>query len=236
MANRVKFAAILGLLALILPAACSTSPGIAPQEQAIRRARLAAISLMPDCRSAEDATGGVTDQLISCKLKTRAGLIVTAVSDRLEDGPVGLSGFLTLSVISRAGVPVAEFSEITFGEYAYPSLRDMNGDGREDLLVPLATGVQNPEYSLWIQQDSGDFARAGVFRAAGIRVHSGGLMSAARKTGDAEWETAYMRLAKGALEDVAVVKSLGNRAPRMGGRCEILSLSRDAEASQFCRN
>lgn len=60
LANPVKFASGLGLGALLLTAACATSPSGVPEDTAERRARLAAVSLLPDCADAARVTGALT--------------------------------------------------------------------------------------------------------------------------------------------------------------------------------
>jgi len=234
MKNLVKIAVGVGLSALLLTAACATSPDVSPEEMTARRARLAAVSLLPDCAAVEVVTGDRTDRLPDCRLSGVKGLHLILKTDPLEWEMLGPSGFLTLSVMDRQGRPIGDFSEVTHGSYVFPQVLDVNGDRRADIIIPRSTDAVNVVYSLWIQQEDGDFAHAGQVTGAEIAWRTGGMIAAASRTGVSDWETVYYRVTGDALQELAVVSSRGSQPPRRGGRCDILRLAPGLEPGRFC--
>ncbi|PKP79925.1 MAG: hypothetical protein CVT79_17540 [Alphaproteobacteria bacterium HGW-Alphaproteobacteria-18] len=234
MKNLVKTAAGLGLAALMLTAACATSSGVSPEETAERRARLAAVSLLPDCTDAETVTGSLTGHIPDCRLGGAKGLLLTLKSDPLDQEMLGPSGFLTVSVMDRQGRPIGDFSEVIHGLYIYPQVLDVNGDRRADIIIPRSTNAVNRGYALWIQQDDGDFAHAGQVTGAEIAWTAGGMIAAVSRTGASDWEAAYYRVTNAGLHELALVSAKGSQPPRRGGRCEILRLAPDLEPGRFC--
>ena len=234
MNNAVKIAAGLGLAALTLVSACATGTDVAPEEAAAGRARLAAMSLLPDCADAETLTGSPAERIPDCRLSTANGLHLTFRTDPIDQEMLGPSGFMAVSVMDRRGRPIADFSEVTHGLYAYPLLQDLNGDRRADLIIPRSTDAVNVVNALWIQQADGDFTHAGEVTGAQIAWTGGGMIAASRRTGASDWNTAYYRVTGGALQELALVKSSGSQPPRRGGRCEILQLAPGLEAGRFC--
>ncbi|MGE6696145.1 hypothetical protein ACQKH5_00515 [Hyphomonas sp. NPDC076900] len=234
MTNLVKIAAGLGLTALMLTAACATNPDISPEETAERRARLAAVSLLPDCAAAETLTGGRAERLPDCRLSGAKGLHLILKTDPLDWEMIGPSGFLSISVMDHQGRPIADFSEVIHGLYVYPQVLDVNGDRRADLIIPRSTNAVNVSYALWIQQENGDFAHAGQVAGAEIAWTAGGMIAAASRTGASDWETAYYRVTGAALQELALVRAEGSQPPRRGGRCDILRLAPGLEPGRFC--
>jgi hypothetical protein len=235
LANLVKFASGLGLGALLLTAACATSPSVSPEETAGRQARLAALSLLPDCADAKTVTGELTTRIPDCRMTARPSrLQLSLKSDPASEQIFGASGFLTISVIDRQGGLIAEFSEITNGEYAYPALQDVNGDGLDDLIIPRATDAVNWKYSLWLQQEGGDFVHAGEVTGSEVSWAFRGYVAAIRQTGAADWETGYSRIREGRLEEVALTRSTGVRAPGRDDPCEIIEIAPGLDPKRFC--
>ena len=236
LANLVKFASGLGLGALLLTSACATRPSSgAPEDAAERWARLAAVSLLPDCADTETVTGALTPRIPDCRMTARpARLQLSLKSDPADQQIFGPSGFLTVSVIDRRGALIGEFSEITHGEYAYPSFQDVNGDGLDDLIIPRATDAVNRVHSLWLQQEAGDFVHAGEVTGSEVTWASRGYVAAIRQTGAADWETGYYRVLAGKLEQVALTRSTGVRAPGRNDPCDIVEIAPGLDPQRLC--
>lgn len=235
MARLVNFTAGMGLLAVFLTAACATSAPVDRVEAAENRARLAAISRLPACTEAETVTGGQTAHIPSCRLKAGpSGLNLVVTSDPIEHEMLGPSGFVSISVLNRQGRLIGEFAEVTHGRYAYPALKDANGDGRQDIIIPRVTSGEATVYSLWLQQEDGDFTHAGEITGNQISWSAGGLIAAARQTGMSDWSVGYFRADAGQLQEVALVRGEGTTPPRPGGRCEIVRISEGVEPGRFC--
>lgn len=236
MLNRVNAGIGFGFALLLMAGGCTTGPAALPDLGKTERQQLAAALLLPDCRAEEEATGALVDQLPSCRLKLRgSGAFITLTSDPVDYQPEGELGFLTLSVISRTGHMVAQFSEVTMGRYAYPRLGDFNRDGRDDLLVPVLTGRAGPAQALWLQEKTGDFVRVETLLAGDVRLHPGGLIASSRQGTEMQWETRYFRLKDARLEVAAVVTGRGSRPPKRGGVCTVEFLADGEQARSFCR-
>lgn len=235
MVNLVKCASGLGLSALILVTACATHPSGSPEEAAERRARLAAVSLLPDCADAETLTGEYTDRIPDCRMTAKPSrLLLTLKTDPASPQVFGPSGFVTISVMDRRGALIGEFSEITNGQYAYPSLQDTNKDGLQDLIIPRATDAVNGIYSLWLQQENGDFSHAGEVTGSDISWADDGLVVAARQIGVSDWETGYYRVHPGEIQEVALTRGKGVRPPGRRDPCEIVQIAPGADPKRFC--
>ncbi|MFN4185369.1 MAG: FG-GAP repeat domain-containing protein [Hyphomonas sp.] len=235
MLDKVKFTAGLGLAALLLAAACATGASVSPEIAAERRARLASISLLPDCADAETVTGALTEHIPDCRMKAGpSGLLLAVQTDPVDQEMLGPSGFLSVSVTDRQGQPLAEFSEITNGLYAYPALHDANGDGRQDIVIARSTDAVNRVYSLWLQRENGDFTHAGQLTGHRVSWSSGGMIVAAKRIGASDWDVGYYRIAADKFQEVALVKGEGSEPPKRGGRCEIVRIAPGAEAGRFC--
>ncbi len=235
LANLVKFASGLSLGVLLMASACATRPPVSADETTERRARLAAMSLLPDCADAETVTGELTARIPDCRMTASPSrLQLSLKSDPVDPQMFGPSGLLTVTLVDRRGALIGEFSEITKGEYAYPMLQDVNADGRDDLIIPRATDAVNRVHSLWLQQESGDFAHAGEVIGSEVSWASRGYVAATRQTGAADWETGYYRVHAGELEEVALTRSAGVRPPGRNDPCEVVEIAPGLDPKRFC--
>lgn len=235
MAKLVNFTALVGLAALLLTGACATRSDVSPEEAARNRARLAAIALLPHCLDAQTLTGERTDHIPECRLKAGpSGLHLVVTSDPVQYEMLGPSGFVSVSVISRHGRHIGDFAEVTHGHYAYPELRDVNGDRRQDIVIPLTTGTPDTTYALWLQQADGDFAHAGRITGNQISWASRDMITAASRAGMSGWNVSYFSIETGKLQEVALVTGEGSEPPKRGGRCQIVRIAPGAEPGRFC--
>lgn len=235
MVKRINLTLGMGFLALLLVGSCATGGPGASRVDAQGRERLAAISLLPECTETETVTGDRTDQIEGCHLKAgKSGPHLVVTSDPIEYAMLGPAGFVSVSVTSRKGQHIGDFAEVTHGHYGYPMLRDVDGDGRQDVVIPRATDAVNEVYSVWLQQQNGDFSHAGELTANQITWSSRGLIAAAQRTGVSEWAVSYFRADAGKLQEVALVTGQGSEPPERGGACKIVRIAEGAEPGRFC--
>lgn len=235
MAKLVNFTALIGLAAVLLTAACATRGDVSPEEAARNRARLAAIARLPHCAEAQTLTGARTGHIPECRLTAGASgphLVIT--SDPVQYEMLGPSGFVSVSVTSRRGQAIGDFAEVTYGHYGYPQLRDVNGDRRQDIVIPLTADTENVTYSLWLQQENGDFSYAGQITGSQISWASRGMIAAVSRAGMSAWTVGYFSVEAGKLREAALVKAEGSDPPKRGGRCEIVRIAPGAEPGHFC--
>lgn len=236
MSGLVKLGSGFGFLALLLSSACASAPaGPSADGAAVDRARLAAVSLLPECEAAFDLTQP-SGHLPECRLDSSSHAYqIVLKTDPLLDEPYGVSGFMTLTVLGRNGALIGEFFELTFGPYGLPRLTKVDRERGEDLVIPIHTLDPAARYAVWLRQENGDFARAGEIAGAVVRSHSHGLFSGVSRMGLSEWQVSYYRLSDGALEELAIVSARGKRPPQLGGRCELLWLAEGQSPGRFCR-
>lgn len=101
---------------------------------------------------------------------------------------------LTVNLNTLEGQEVQSFGPITIeGVMASPALRDINGDEREELFIPLLTGNVNTLWSVWQQDDEGLFQRAGELSGFGVdafEVRDGLVITRSRGDAATSYETA----------------------------------------------
>lgn len=116
------------------------------------------------------------------------------------------AGLLEIDVAAQDGSVVQTITEATEGTYATASLNDLNGDGAEELLVPMYTGNVNTVYALWTRAPSGSqYVRAGEISGVNFEIVGAGIFGVPARSSAAEWEIEYYQLNGEALETVAIV-------------------------------
>jgi hypothetical protein len=105
------------------------------------------------CDEFEAGEGGVTD----CVLRVNDERFLNFAYSPAEYGHT-----LVFSLFSFAGETLQVSETVEIGNvYSTPELRDINGDGRDELFVPLMTGNVNTLSAVWQQDDDGWFRPAG---------------------------------------------------------------------------
>ncbi|WP_339747201.1 hypothetical protein [uncultured Maricaulis sp.] len=101
---------------------------------------------------------------------------------------------LTVNLNTLEGQEVQSFGPITIEDaMASPALRDINGDDREELFIPLLTGNVNTLWSVWQQDDEGLFQRVGELSGFGVDafdVRDGLVITRSRGDAATSYETA----------------------------------------------
>ncbi len=101
---------------------------------------------------------------------------------------------LTVNLNTLEGQEVQSFGPIAIdGAMASPALRDINGDERAELFIPLMTGNVNTLWSVWQQGDEGLFQRAGElsgFDVEAFEIRDGLVITRSRGDAATSYETA----------------------------------------------
>ena len=101
---------------------------------------------------------------------------------------------LTVTLNTLEGQEIQSFGPIVIeGALAGPALRDLNSDGRDEILIARSTGDANTLFSVWNQDEEGYFHRAGELSgpAAGAIELRGGLIITTSQDNDViSYETA----------------------------------------------
>lgn len=92
------------------------------------------------------------------------------------------------------GQEIQSFGPIIIeGAMTSPALRDINDDGRDEIMIPQSTGDVNTLYSIWQQDGEGYFHRAGELSGPGIdaiELRDGLIITASRDNDAISYETA----------------------------------------------
>jgi hypothetical protein len=79
------------------------------------------------------------------------------------------------------------------GTYLAPALRDINGDAREELFIPLLTGNVNTLFSVWQQNEDGIYHPTGELSGFAVEfydIRDGFIISSSRGNAYTHYETA----------------------------------------------
>jgi len=96
---------------------------------------------------------------------------------------------------------IKETSEFVYG---LPKLQDLDGDGRNELLVPLMTGNVNTVYALWRGVTSPQpYTRVGEISGVSFEAMDDGMFSASARASAASWVTSYYKFIDGDISNIA---------------------------------
>src|SRR5688572_28433511 len=100
----------------------------------------------------------------SCQLQSSGQTLRVTYAD-LAAGT--RTGAVSIEVLGEEGQVEQTLLEADVSEYLAPSLQDVDGDGRADILIPRASGNVNAEYGVWIY-DGARYNRVGEI--SGVEV------------------------------------------------------------------
>lgn len=134
--------------------------------------------------------------------------------------------------------------EENVSEYLAPSIQDIDGDGRGDVLIPRESGNVNVAHAVWVFSDEGLYRRAGEVSGVQIERTDEGLIAVPARTSAASWNIAFHRLDGNGLSLIASVnvEAEAQRGGALSVRCELadapglalLDLTTAAAETKFC--
>lgn len=221
-------------------------------------AALLCATALPSCRAGTDALAQCRGIFSSVDTKNCELTSTDALGLRFEKRIVGTSA--RIRIFTRSGVMVQTVSEAIEGspESGVMLLRDLDGDGREELLLSLDTGSAHPNsrWALWrTTGDSTQFreVRAPHLRDDGMRDvsalfgsdfwHVGDGLIAEYGTGPTRsWLTRIYRLDGDVLAPIVSVQSDGLGLDGSVGPCRLqtsydlarIGLTGDEARDRFC--
>jgi hypothetical protein len=204
---------LLASLAIAALAACSKTE--APADTAAPPAEVAQKRMaMPDCATvqAEDTPDGWKN--VDCRLQMTGHEFAFEV----RYTPSGVEGAApkqaTIEVVQPGDATVQTITEAVENTFNAPSLQDLDGDGFEELLVPLSTGNVNTNYAIWHSPPGGNqFIRLGEVSAYGFEPASGGYLGALSRSAANIQNVAFLKIANGELSRVATVEITAQGEP-----------------------
>ena len=172
--------------------------------------------------------------------------VMEPTDERLaSDGCILSDEAMTHALVVTRGVNAVSIQAVMDGEpgqlmeetvaegQALPSLEDINGDGRPDLLIPRETGNVNTVQAVWLAgEGSGAYTRLGEIAGIGHSRTADGLLAVPARSSAAAVEITFYRIEPTALAEAAVVTVTGEPRPdgSLATRCE---LTRKPEGETF---
>lgn len=116
-------------------------------------------------------------------------------------------GMVTIDVLNERGDVVQSMSEPDVSQYIPPTIEDVDGDGRADLLVTRETFNANATSGVWIYNgERGVYERAGQINGVGFERTEDGLIAVPARSSATEWDVTYYKLDEGGLHELLTVE------------------------------
>lgn len=117
------------------------------------------------------------------------------------------SGNVSIDVIGSDGQVYQTVLESDVSEYRAPSVQDVDGDGRGDILIPLMTGNVNTDYAVWLYSGAdGRFERVGAVSGVEIKRTDEGYVAVPARSGAASWTVSFFRLDQEGLHPLVTLQ------------------------------
>lgn len=125
--------------------------------------------------------------------------------------PEGASGgTVSIDVLGSDFAIAQTVTETDVSEYRAPSVQDVDGDGRGDILIPRETGNVNVANAIWLfSGESGAYRRVGEVSGVSIERTEEGYVAVPARGGAALWNVAFYRLDGEGLHMIASVNVEG---------------------------
>ncbi|MEU0544017.1 hypothetical protein ABZ319_29540 [Nocardia sp. NPDC005978] len=178
-----------------------------------------------------------------CVLRARDG---TGLVFEVRHAANGSSSLTTIIVRDSDGEQVQTITEKGWRAAAGARLRDLDADGRDELIIPLFLATANASYAIYhAGGGSLEYRRAGQLGGIGIDTSDSGYTVASARAGYAAWDVQFWTFVQDRLHPVvtAQVRPIeGSDGKVAGTTCAVvdsgglddLGLSASAATAQFC--
>ncbi len=205
---KLRLAICAAALAL---AACSPAPAgdeaAAPAEGASAK-RVA----LPDCETVEAQDQGADGwKHPDCRalLPDGSGLAIEARYAPAEDESIEV----TVQVVQTGDATIQEFKERMGNTFNGPTVKDFDGDGKADVLLPLETGNVNTTWAVWRQVDGPKFVRVGEPNGVSIVKTDSGYIAVQGRSSAADYYVSFFKLEPEELKPVLTIEVSGKGEP-----------------------
>ncbi len=194
---------LLAALAAVAVSACSdkteapADAGAPPEAAAQKRLPL------PECAGVDtevDAEGKVAYTDCRGMFEDQSGLAFEA--RWTTEGDVVTE---TIQIVAPGDATLQTLVETMDGAGGPPSSKDVDGDGRLDLLVPRYQGMVNVTWAVWLQGADQSFKRAGELFGVDTQTTESGYIAAPSRSSAASWAIGFVKLVDGQLVPQATV-------------------------------
>jgi hypothetical protein len=207
---RVSFVLAVSLLALLgaceRPDVATVDTIDAPIESAAAPAASAKRLPLPNCNDVApdiDAGGEITHKDCRGMLPGDLGLAYEARYTPKDDGVTEV----TVQIVGPGDAGLQTIAEQMEGSAAQPSVNDVDGDGRVDLLLPLLSGNVNTNWAVWRGLPDGAFSRAGEFSGVDIARSKDGYIAVSARSGANIWNVHFYTVENDKLALIATAEA-----------------------------
>jgi hypothetical protein len=191
--------------AVLLAVACTpkTEPA-ASKDEPLAGAPAAKRMPLPDCADVETKDAGAAGlEHPDCRLMSsdKAGLAFEArYSKPVENQQM----VVTIQVVAPGDATLQTISEKMDTTPGAPELQDIDGDGRDELLVPLNTGNVNTTWAVWrATGDKTQYTRLEELSGIGISKTESGYISVSARGSANSWDIGFWKFDGDDLEPIA---------------------------------
>jgi hypothetical protein len=201
---------------------------------------------LADCSKVETVDAGAEGwKHPDCRmmLDDKSGLAIEARYTKAEDE----STKIAVQVVAPGDATLQTLEETMGNTLNGVTAKDVDADGKVDLLLPLETGNVNTNWAFWRQEEEGRFHRAGELSGVSIERTADGYLAVPSRSSANAWSVGFWRIDAGVLFPVAtaeVTAALGaNGEPDPGkvtcavtydGQTSGIGLSAQEAQAKFC--
>lgn len=161
----------------------------------------------------------------------------------VAEGATG--GAVSVDVLGDDGAVLQTMLESDVSEYLAPSVQDVDGDGRGDILIARERGNVNTASGVWVfNGDAGAYRRVGEISGVDIVNTADGFVAVPARSGAAAWNVAFYQLDITGLHMLASVNIEGEELAggQIRSTCALLDapgvdrigLTPEAAETKFC--
>ncbi len=160
---------------------------------------------LPDCAGVEPVDAANGWKMVDCRVQSsdRVGLAFEA---RYAQPDAGGPGKVSVQVVAPGDATLQTIEEDILNTFNHPFLQDVDGDGRDELLIPLVTGNVNTSWAIWrAKGDETQLVRLEELSGVDLDRTEEGFITTTARSSAASWEIGYWRMDGDDLEPVVTV-------------------------------
>jgi hypothetical protein len=197
------------LCAVAMLAACAPESEAPAEDAAADAGGVAATRIpLPDCSEVETQDLGADGwKHPDCRmmLTDNSGLAIEARYSKAEDE----STRVTVQVVAPGDATLQTIEETMGNTFDRIDVKDIDRDGKADILLPLETGNANITWAAWRQQEDGkSFVRIGEPSGVGIAKTDSGYFAVPARSSANEWAVAFYKLEANALRPIVTATTV----------------------------
>ncbi|HEV7692684.1 MAG TPA: hypothetical protein VGO52_17735 [Hyphomonadaceae bacterium] len=240
---KLRFALCTTAFGVALAAACSPAPETDGASAPAAGGAAAKRMPLPDCAEVKTEDAGADGwKHPDCRvmLTDTSKLALEARYTKAEDETTKIA----LAVVQTGDATVQTIEETMGNTFARVELQDVDKDGKDDILVPLETGMVNITWALWRQSADNKFVRVGEVTGVDLKNTDSGYLAVPARSSANEWDVAFFKMDGDAMNPIVTttVTARGTPDKITGQDCELADdgglawtgLAQDAAEAKFC--